>query len=224
MTRTTATVVVRGEELVLLPELAAFWPRERTLLVADPHVGKAAAFRAAGVPVPHGTTTAGLERIDRALETTEARRIIVLGDFLHAREGRAPETLRVVGEWRARHSGVEMVLVRGNHDRRAGDPPSVLNIQCVDAPLTEEPFVFTHHPMRSDDGYVLCGHVHPGVRLSGPARQSGRLPCFWFSPTTGVLPAFGDFTGLAIVEVSPEDRVWVVAGDEVIEKGRVRDG
>jgi DNA ligase-associated metallophosphoesterase len=218
MTRTTATAVIRGEELVLLPELAVFWPREGTLLVADPHVGKAAAFRAAGVPVPHGTTTAGLERIDRALETTDARRIVFLGDFLHAREGRSPETLRVVAEWRARQAKIEMVLVRGNHDRRAGDPPSEVNIRCVDAPMVEAPFVFTHHPARSEDGYVLCGHVHPGVRLSGPARQSSRLPCFWFSPTTGVLPAFGDFTGLAIVDVAPEDRVWVVADDEVIEK------
>jgi DNA ligase-associated metallophosphoesterase len=224
MTRVEATAVVRGEALVLLPELAAYWPRERTLLVADPHVGKAAAFRAAGVPVPHGTTTAGLERIDRALEATGARRIVFLGDFLHAREGRSPETLRAVAEWRARRAAVEMVLVRGNHDRRAGDPPGELKIECRDGPMIAAPFVFTHHPARSDDGYVLCGHVHPGVRLSGPGRQSGRLPCFWFSPVTGVLPAFGDFTGLAIVDIASEDRVWVVAGDEVIAKTRAGAG
>jgi hypothetical protein len=42
------------------------------------------------------------------------------------------------------------------------------------------------------------------------------LPCFWFGPETGVLPAFGEFTGLAAVDVAAGDRVWVVAGDEVI--------
>jgi DNA ligase-associated metallophosphoesterase len=213
---TDATIEVAGEQLMLLPERAAFWPRTGTLFVADPHFGKAAAFRAAGVPVPHGTTTETLARIGVALDRTSARRLVFLGDFLHAREGRAPETLRVINEWRAQRASTEMILVRGNHDARAGDPPLALDVKCVDAPLVESPFVFTHKPARSNDGYVLCGHVHPGVRLVGAARQSMRLPCFWFSPTTGVLPAFGEFTGLEIVDVAPDDRVWVVAGDEVI--------
>ena len=43
---------VAGERLVLLPEMAAYWERAGTLLVADPHFGKAAAFRAAGIPEP----------------------------------------------------------------------------------------------------------------------------------------------------------------------------
>lgn len=210
------TIDVAGEQLMLLPERAAFWPRTYTLLVADPHFGKAAAFRAAGVPVPRGTTTETLARIGAALERTGARRLVFLGDFLHAKEGRAPETLRVINEWRAERASIDMILVRGNHDARAGDPPLELDVKCVNAPLIEHPFVFTHKPARSEHGYVLCGHVHPGVRLTGAARQSTRLPCFWFSPSTGVLPAFGEFTGLEIVDVGPDDRVWVVAGEEVI--------
>jgi len=31
-----------------------------------------------------------------------------------------------------------------------------------------------------------------------------------------VLPAFGEFTGLADIDASPGDRVWVVADGEVI--------
>ena len=41
-----------GEAVELLPERALHWIRERTLFVADVHLGKAAAFRAGGVPVP----------------------------------------------------------------------------------------------------------------------------------------------------------------------------
>jgi hypothetical protein len=33
----------------------------------------------------------------------------------------------------------------------------------------------------------------------------------------GVLPAFGAFTGTADVQPVPGDRVFVVAGDEVVE-------
>jgi DNA ligase-associated metallophosphoesterase len=168
------------------------------------------------VPVPRGTTTGALERLDSALERTGATRIVFLGDFLHAREGREPEATRVVAAWRARHRTVEMVLVRGNHDKRAGDPDASIGIVCVDGPVSEPPFVFTHRPAVSDRGYVVCGHVHPGVRLTGIGRERSRLPCFWFRPWTAVLPAFGELTGLADVEVEDGDRVWVVAGNDVL--------
>ncbi|HET7427286.1 MAG TPA: DEAD/DEAH box helicase, partial [Gemmatimonadales bacterium] len=51
-----------GEDLVLLPERALFWPRTATLVVADLHWGKAATFRAAGIPIPTGTTGEDLAR------------------------------------------------------------------------------------------------------------------------------------------------------------------
>jgi DNA ligase-associated metallophosphoesterase len=210
-------VEVGGESLVLLPERAAFWTRTRTLLLADPHFGKGAAFRAAGIPVPRGATTEGLARLDAALSRTAARRVVVLGDFLHAREGRDPESMRVLTEWRSRCPDLDLTLVRGNHDRRAGDPPPELRVACVTAPLLEPPFVFAHHPRESADGYVLAGHLHPGVRLSGRGRQHARLACFWFGATVGVLPAFGDFTGLADVEPAPNDRVCVIVEQQVTE-------
>ena len=206
-------VVLADERIVLLPERAMFWPGASTLFVADPHFGKAAAFRAAGIPVPRGTTGDALVRLDAMLGRTQARRIVFLGDLLHAREGRAPETLRVLGEWRDRHAAIELLLVRGNHDRRAGDPPSSLDIACVDAPVVESPFVLTHHPAPSPEGHVLSGHLHPGVKLVGPGRQYERLPGFWLGGSRGVtvLPAFGDFTGLADVDPAPDDRVFVIA-------------
>ena len=70
--------------------------------------------------------------------TARAReRIVFLGDFLHAREGRAPETLRAINEWRSRRARRRNALVRGNHDKRAGDPPRELEMRCVDAPVVE---------------------------------------------------------------------------------------
>lgn len=212
-----ARVEARGEALLLLPERAALWERASTLLVADAHWGKAAAFRAGGIPVPGGTTREGLARLDALLARTGARRIVFLGDFLHAREGRAPATLAALAAWRQGNARVEMVLVRGNHDRGAGDPPPELGMECVDAPLVEPPFALAHYPDPDPAGYVLGGHLHPGVRLAGAGRLRERLPCFWLRPDAAVLPAFGDFTGLADVSPAPGDRVLVLAGDRVIE-------
>ena len=214
---TDVAITACGEALRLLPERAAYWERARTLLVADAHFGKAASFRALGVPVPEATTASALGRLDACLARTGARRIVFLGDYLHAREGRAPRTLDALARWHRANAAVELVLVRGNHDRGAGDPPDETGIRCVEAPLVESPFVFTHHPTRSTDGYVLSGHLHPGAPLEGAGRQRERLPCFWFGSRNAVLPAFGEFTGLADIEPESGDRIWVVAGDAVVE-------
>lgn len=209
---------VAGETLTLLPERAVFWSRAQTLFVADAHFGKAAAFRAAGVYVPEATTAGMLDRLTRLIDATRARRVVFLGDFLHAREGRHPGTLASLRQWRAERANVEMLLLRGNHDRRAGDPPEELGIECLNGPLIEAPFAFAHHPTAVTGAYVLAGHVHPAVSLAGGGRQFARLPCFWMRSDIAVLPAFGEFTGLADISPGEGDRVFVVAGDRVIEK------
>ncbi len=207
---------IAGEQLTLLPEKAAYWGARRTLLIADPHFGKAAAFRLSGLFVPRGTTGGALQRIDTVLQRTGARRLVFLGDFLHARRGRSEQVLRELADWRVRHSAVEMLLVRGNHDRRAGDPPANLGIGCLDGPLHEGPFALTHHPVAAPGAYVLAGHLHPCVSLRGAGRQREQLPCFWFGPEVGVLPAFGEFTGCARIQRREGDGVFVIGDGEVI--------
>jgi DNA ligase-associated metallophosphoesterase len=212
----SSTITIAGETLELCVERAVYWPRRRTLFVADPHFGKAATFRALGVRVPRVTTEGAVARLDRLVARLAPARIDFLGDFLHAREGRNDETFRVLAEWRARHGGVAMRLVRGNHDKRAGDPPSDVGIECVDGPVLEPPFALAHHPTHVAGSYVLAGHVHPCAVLVGRGRQRERLPCFWLGAHTGVLPAFGDFTGCAEVTPAEGDALWVVADDEVM--------
>jgi DNA ligase-associated metallophosphoesterase len=212
-----ALCTVRGEELQLMPERAVYWRRMRTLLVADPHFGKAAAFRSAGVPVLGGTTDGTLARIDAALARTAATTLVFLGDFVHARTGRSAATIAALGAWRERHPALDVVLVRGNHDRRAGDPPAELSVRCVDAPLVEAPFAFVHQPAPVPRVYALAGHLHPAATMVGRGRQRARLACFWFSTEWAVLPAFGEFTLLASVEPAAGDQLFVVAGDEVHE-------
>lgn len=212
-----AEVRLGGEDVTLLAERALFWPRAGTLVVADLHWGKAATFRAAGIPVPVGATSDDLSRLDAALFRTCARRLVVLGDLFHAKAGRiATQTLAELRRWRALRDELEIMLVRGNHDRHAGDPPGDLRINCVNAPAFVPPFVLRHEPAPSSEGYTLAGHLHPGIVLTGRALQRERLPCFWLTPRGAVLPAFGSFTGSVSVVPGPEDRVFVIADQEVI--------
>lgn len=209
-------IMVAGERLVLLPERAVFWESKSTALIADPHFGKSATFRASGIPVPSGTTADAVERLKTIVRRTKAARVIFLGDFLHAREGRSKQMLDELLAWRESCRDLDLLLVRGNHDRQAGDPPGDLDLECVDGPYELAPFVLTHHPKNFQRGYSLAGHIHPAVRLSGRGRQHLRLPCFLFGTAGAVLPAFGDFTGLADIEPAAGDQIFAVTDSGVI--------
>ena len=208
--------VVAGESVWLAPEKALFWPRRHTLLVADVHFGKAASFRARGVPVPEAGTLTNLAALDLLLAHHAARRIVFLGDFLHSKEARAARTLAALHVWRARHAPIELVLIEGNHDTHAGAPPASLGIEFMQEPLIDGPFALCHHPTELPGSYVLAGHLHPAYRLAGK-RDALRLPCFWFGENVGVLPAFGDFTGGHSITPNAGDRIFVVAEDRVLQ-------
>jgi DNA ligase-associated metallophosphoesterase len=204
-------VEIGGARLHLLAERAAYLPAQRTLLVADLHGGKAASFRGLGVAVPRGSTTRTLERLSHALQATAAQRVVFLGDFLHSSRSQGPATLGALVRWRKRHADVAMQLLRGNHDQRAGDPPSSLGIEVTDGPLACGAYLLTHEPASDARGYVLAGHVHPCVVVGGRGFDRIRLPCFHFGAHVGVLPAFGDFTGTHAVRHAEGDRVFAVA-------------
>lgn len=213
------SITVCGETLTLMPERAAYWPAQRTLFVADVHVGKAAAFRALSVAVPDGNLADDLARLSCAIERVSAEHVVMLGDVLHAKHGRADHVLQQVAAWRATHLHRHFMIVRGNHDLRAGDPPNDWRMECVDAPAVCAPFVLCHEPCESDAGTVLCGHVHPAFRLAGKGGMSATLPCFVIGARRMVLPAFGSFTGNALVKPANGDRIAVIADDEVIAIG-----
>lgn len=208
---------VAGETLVALPQKALYWPKQETLFVADVHLGKDATFLAHSIPLPQGATQATLDRLDSLLRLVATKRLVMLGDLWHARAGRTQDLVGRFLDWRHRHADVEMTLVEGNHDLRSGKLPENSQIQEVAEPYVLSPFALSHYPEPSDDGYVLCGHIHPGVVLEGRGRQSMRLPCFWFSESFAVLPAFGEMTGCARISPSSSDSVYAIAGDRVIK-------
>lgn len=209
-------VTVAGEEILLLPERAMFWPRRKTLFVADLHWGHATALRRSGIPIPMGSTADDLGRLNQVLQRLQARRVVALGDLLHCHRSRQPELLQQIDQWREATRHVEFVLVRGNHDRRAGDPPASWEMTIVEEPTVESPFVWRHLPAASTNGYVLAGHVHPLARLRGGGQQQVRLPCFHFTANCATLPAFSGLARGVDIGPQPQDSIYVIADREVI--------
>jgi DNA ligase-associated metallophosphoesterase len=204
----------------LLPGRALHCPAEAAVVVADVHLGKAASFRALGVPVPAGTTAANLAALSALLVTTGAQRLVVLGDLFHAAPAHGEARRAALSRWRERHAAVTVVLVEGNHDARAGRPDAALGIEVVDEPWPLGGVLLAHHPVFVAGQTVLAGHLHPCVRLWGRANDGVRLPCFWLRPGQVILPAFGDFTGGATIAREPGDRVVAVVEDRLVEVPR----
>ncbi len=168
----------------LLPHKAIYLPQHAALLAADVHIGKAVSFRRLGVPVPEATTDETLGRLSAALAVTAARRLIFLGDLLHSARSLAPGTLAALQAWREAHAQIDMLLVRGNHDAHAGDPPAALRIPAVDGPQPLGPFALVHAPddAAAPERYRLCGHVHPAVSLGGRANDTCACRVFTSAP------------------------------------------
>lgn len=211
-----------GEEFELLHEGALLRVRDRALIIADLHFGKAATFRTAGVPVPGGTTLAQLGKLNTALHRAGAATLYILGDLLHSAHGRSKDMIDAFTEWRCNNSALPITLIRGNHDRAAGDPPEQWRINCVDEPFRQSGLYLCHHPDTApQDAPSIAGHVHPAVRIENKRLSSARVKSFLISDTQILLPAFGTFTGSCIVEPQPGDKTYGILEGEVIELTRL---
>jgi DNA ligase-associated metallophosphoesterase len=207
-----------GVQLRLLPERALWQPDDGRVYIADLHFGKDAAFRSHGIAIPAAAGQADLDRLSALLRSTQARRLVVLGDLLHARAGMTAAVDAGFLSWRTRHPDLEIVLVRGNHDRSAGDPPPEWRITCVPEPAQEGGLALYHEPPPEtvETRPSLAGHLHPCVTLQGSGRSRLTLPCFWVRPRLLVLPAFTDFAGRPQIFPAPQDRIFVV-GEDIAE-------
>lgn len=187
---------------------------DKTLVVADLHLGKATSFQSRGLAIPEGDSQADLERLRILCEQVGALRLVINGDLFHSTAGLSPEVEHMLETWIA-NLGRPVQLVIGNHDRKIPRIPEWLPA----AGTAEYAGVhLVHDPAEApSDRPVVCAHWHPVARIADGKRTSLRLPCFLQRRNILVLPSFGTFTGGAIVERDKDDRVFVSPGDRVIE-------
>ena len=203
--------------ITLLPRKAMLLDDTHTLVISDLHIGKAGHFRKHGIPISKNIHQSDLATLSELLIKTRARQLLIIGDLFHS---------ELNGEWLLftdfieKHPEVKMILVAGNHDRYT---KSLIkeSMEVYDSEYRIGHFLFTHEPLNvqqiADPFYNVCGHIHPAVVLNGNGRQRMKLPCFYFGKKQGILPAFGKFTGSAVLAPNSEDEVYVIAKDKVIK-------
>lgn len=208
------TINCREEALILSKEKAIYWAAKKMLIISDLHIGKSAHFRKHGLQVPDAVGHTDLQRLTRLMVEFSPEILLVTGDMFH---NRVNSDANAFMEWRKRYALLKVVLIKGNHDDLKNEDYKALNIEVHTKELLCFPFRFIHDkPKEFDEYYNISGHIHPGVVLYGKARQQLKFPCFYFSDTCAVLPAFSVFTGLFILKPEKGDRFYAVTPDKVV--------
>jgi DNA ligase-associated metallophosphoesterase len=194
----------------------ALWISElSTLLIADLHFGKAAHFRKSGIPIPEPIHDEDLIKLSRLHEKLRPAHTFFLGDLFHSDWN---EQWELLNSFLGQLGETTFHLVRGNHDILSSRFYDQSNLNIHKESVEWGKFILSHEPMnlKSEGMLNICGHLHPGVRLTGKARQSVRIPCFFLSNSQLILPAFGNFTGLAMMQPKENDKIWAIAGEKII--------
>lgn len=198
-----------------MPQKAIWVKSEQAVIIADVHLGKIEHFRSEGIGLPIQATKNRLACIEELIEQTKAQKIIFLGDLFHSKKNSSFESLKSLIE---KYDTVTFILVKGNHDIMPDHSYMDLDLVLVDEYIMR-PLWLTHEPQAEPRSglYNLAGHIHPAVRLKGLGRQSLSLPCFYFGPNFGLLPAFGYFTGKSVVKIEKKSTIFAVAENQIFD-------
>ncbi|AXR79053.1 metallophosphoesterase [Natrarchaeobaculum sulfurireducens] len=173
-----------------LSRRAVYLPAADALVLADVHLGRAAAS-SVDAPIDDGADVC--DRLADVLERTDPATVVVAGDLLHSFDHLPRGTERDLAalESVVEDADASLVVTAGNHD------PMLESV--FDGALTTEyrladgGTVVCHgheRPSSEAERYVI-GHDHPALSVDGR-----KLPCFLYGPAAYdgadvlVLPAF----------------------------------
>lgn len=210
--------IVADQHLILTAERSLFWEDERTLIIADLHVGKTGHFRKSGIGIPAGIYKDDLHRLLAQILFFKAERLIIAGDLTHSIANREMDLFR---KWRKDFSSLDVHLAKGNHDILDNAWYEEADIKVHNEPLVIKQFLFVHDvlkpPLAIKPGYhAFSGHVHPGIIIRGKGKQALRFPCFYFAKDHCILPAFSRFTGIYPVLLKKGEKAFAVVEKDIV--------
>ncbi|WP_199119324.1 ligase-associated DNA damage response endonuclease PdeM [Pedobacter sp. ASV28] len=209
-------ITIREEELILAKERAVYFIHRELLAISDFHIGKAAHFRKAGLPVPATTAQSDLQRLSSLLTQYQPKTLLINGDMFHSDHNQEIDDF---GKWKENFPSIDLVLVKGNHDKQDEKLYQELGIQLHDPSYCTDKFCFIHEAFKCKEKnlYPISGHIHPGIAIYNNAKQRLKFPCFYFGEAYGILPAFSTFTGLSLIKAKSNEQVFAITPNKVIK-------
>lgn len=202
----------------LSPHRCLFWEERKMLVLSDLHWGKTGHFRKHGLPIPDGAAREDLHRLTQQIIFFKPEQVVIVGDMFHSHANLQMEQWI---RWQADFTSIAFTLIKGNHDMLHRSFYTRSNIHLITDHWLQPPFYFVHDaadkPVTEDKGIItVSGHLHPGISMKGSGKQSLRFPCYFFAAPNLYLPAFSQFSGMAIIRPGKKDQVFAIVGTEVI--------
>ncbi len=197
---------------------AVLLEKEKTLVVADLHIGIEHEFRKSGISIPSQTEKMR-KRIEMLSRETKAKKLVILGDVKHKVPGISWQELREIPEFLNKlDKKIPLEIVPGNHDSSLKNLVPSIKFHPARGILLGKTYLAHGHTWPSPDflraDFVLTAHRHPlfefrdslGYRWSEPVwiktvlkksiirkkfpdAKTGRLPGIV------IMPAFNPFAG-----------------------------
>jgi len=201
------------QHLWLSSQRSIFWEEQKALIVSDVHFGKTGHFRKSGIAVPQAVYKEDLQRLVSLLHYFKPERLIVVGDLFHSH---ANIELDLFKKWRSDFASLKVELVKGNHDILKETWYDEVDIIVHHKHLLIDNFLFSHEHCDGNGAYVFCGHIHPGIIISGLGKQSLRFPCFYFAEDHCILPAFSKFTGAVDMGLNHGRKIYAIVENSLL--------
>ncbi len=180
---------VIDNDIYLLPDRIAYIRSLDALVVADLHLGIEYALALKGVYLPAYQFKEIIGILDSYLDRYKPAKLIIVGDLKHEfgqktwQEHR--ETLELLESMRRR--GINLVLVRGNHDNFIRGVLERNNVDFRDPVYIENEYLFIHGHKElptsidlSSIKYIVMGHEHPAIMFRDEVGSKDKFPTFLF--------------------------------------------
>ena len=180
---------------------------EKTLVVADIHWGYAQSHRRVGNLLPIWGNREIAQRLHRLIEHYEPRRLIWLGDSLHA-----PAAASIAEDFLREIAFLEVIIIRGNHDRAW---PRADHVE-----YRLGPWLF-HHGDRVrevEEGVIeVIGHIHPAISWSDGAGLRLKVPVLVQGRRRLILPSFSDWSSGAVWNdrLEADEKMWLISSRKI---------
>jgi uncharacterized protein len=206
-------IEVKGEIFLLLLQKAVYRPQKNQLIISDLHLGKASHFRKQGIALPPESHLKDIDKLQFLLRNIVPESVLILGDLFHSELNREWLWFKeLLNEFKS----INFILVQGNHDILEEHNYLMSNLLTADL-IEEDNFTFSHEPFISPGKINFCGHIHPGMRITGIARQSITLPCFFHNKDHFILPSFGHLTGMYLLEREENSDYYLITQETIVK-------
>lgn len=149
---------------------AVFISDEKTLVIAELHLGLEYEIYKSGVTIPPQREKF-ISILEKLIEITKAKKLVIVGDIKHKVPGSTIREDKEIPKFLEQiNSKIKTILVKGNHDDRIEEiVPNGIKIYSARGFKMKKYGFFHGHAWPSKNlmkcDYIFMGHIHPAIEF-----------------------------------------------------------